>query len=148
MHRHLCVYVYILKIWERKTGKLPLFFFNTVWKIIIINWYDTNAGFFQCWAVNWDSNSFQDAQFCSVRCIQHAKMCAASKRWELWERLWQRSQHSTQIHSFREHGICVPKKLWISSWKSPLQYAAYSWHSYQITEKLKANGHDPTNSYF
>lgn len=35
------------KIW-----KTTIFFFGTVWKIIIINWYDSNAGFFQCWAVN------------------------------------------------------------------------------------------------
>lgn len=98
----VCIYIYthILKNWERKCGKL-LLFLNAVWKIIIINWYDSNAGFFLCWAVNWYSNSFQDIQFCSVRCIQQAKMCGASKKWELWEWLWQRSQDSTQTHSFR-----------------------------------------------
>lgn len=136
------MHIYILK-----TGKL-LLSFNIVWKIIIINWHDSNAGFFQFWAVKQYSNSFQDTKFCSMRCIQHTKICAASKNWELWERLWQGSQDSMQTHSYRERGICVPKKLWISSWKSPLQHAAYSWHSYQITEKVRTNDHDPTNSYF
>lgn len=102
MHYLLYPYLYVLK----KLREENYFFFHIVWKRIIVNWHDSNAGLFQCWAVNWYSNSFQDTQFTSLRYIQHAKICAASKKWELWERLWQRSQDSS-----RECGIHVPKSF-------------------------------------
>lgn len=145
---HTSIYVYILKkIGKENLENYYFFFFNTVWKTIIINWYDSNVGYFQHWAAYWYSNlSFQDKKFCSTTGMRHTRRCAASKKWELWERLWQRSQPA-QTRSLRELGIGIPKKLWISSWKSPLQHTAWSWHSYQITGKLRADYHDPTNSY-